>query len=91
MMIDEGAESQPMSQMSVEFRMKKDRRDDWQAQYTGLADFETATAKAAGLWKGMTKRDGEGVFEMRICETPFGRVLATVEDGKVVAETGFRL
>jgi hypothetical protein len=76
-------------QMSVEF-LGNSGPDDWQAVHTGLSDLNDAMGIAERLYRGLTDKPGPlktaNIRQVRVCETPFGKVLATVSaDGKCVA------
>lgn len=72
------------TQMSVEF--KRNGGDaEWLGQHTGLSDWEDAKRKAADLFKALTK--DHPFSKVRICETPFGKVLARVNRAGAVVPT----
>jgi hypothetical protein len=49
---------------------------DWVAQYTGIASYKEAKVKAEQLWAALRKQSPGTQIDVRICKTPFGRVLA---------------
>lgn len=85
------AARQRSNQISVEF-LGRDGPDDWRALHTGLSSLSDAAGIAERLYRGMT--DGPAMHleaaraktpKVRVCETPFGRVLAVVNvEGKCV-------
>lgn len=74
------------NQISVEF-LGRNGGDDWRAVHTGLSDLNDAMGIAERLYRGLTDKPGNletaNIRQVRVCETPFGKVLATVNpEGK---------